>query len=170
VDVEKIYLKLFEIAPSKFGWRTRADLPNFQYGHQALGRLEKDVFPEFVIRTSANQRMVSATGRKWVERNEATFRGLGDKQVVLPPRGGESARVVRQVQASPAWATWTAGGEMHIEDLGAAFGCSPTSSGRIWTQRVDSFSNHIESRNDAELEEFLQSAKEVIRKEVWENG
>ncbi len=40
VDVEEIYLKCFELAPARLGWRTRPDLPDYKKASKALQSIE----------------------------------------------------------------------------------------------------------------------------------
>ena len=40
LDVEELYLKMFELAPNRLGWRTRSDLPDYKKCAKALQELE----------------------------------------------------------------------------------------------------------------------------------
>lgn len=166
VDVEDIYLELFQIAPRKFGWRTRPDLPNFQYGHTTLSRLEKDVFPEFIIRSSSNTRMLSGLGKSWVEANLARFQGVGDQDVVvLPPRVGEDSRLARALRESFAWKAWVDKGEIALEDLADAFGCSLASSRSVWESRMNAIHEASENLSDTEIDDFLSGVRPIVEKQ-----
>ncbi len=165
--MEDIYLELFAVAPRKFGWRTRPDLPNFQYGHTALGRLEKDVYPEFIIRSSPNTRMLSNLGKSWVEANLERFQGLGEKGiVVLPSRAGEDAKLARSLKDSYAWKGWSSKEEVNLEDLADALECSLASSRSVWESRLNSLHDAAQNLSSTEIEEFTTFARSIVESEL----
>lgn len=166
VDVEEIYLKLFEIAPSKFSWRTRPDLPNMRNGLTALGKLEKDLFPEFVIKVSPTSRMLSDMGVEWIEANSETFAGLGHGEKVLPSRQGKDFQLARSVQDSEAWNDWKSNVPLDVEKLADAFSCSLTSSEAVWQSRLNSVAEAGDALAMDQLIEFVSAAREIVKKEI----
>jgi hypothetical protein len=166
VDVEDIYLKLFEVAPEKFSWRTRSDLPNMRNGLTALGKLEKDLYPEFVIKASPTTRMLSDLGLRWIEANREKFEGLGNEQRVMPSRQDAGVKQIRQLQESRSWSTWQSGLRPDLEQLADAFSCSPSSSRATWESRLNSALQAAEVSGVAEVKNFIQEAREIVEKEI----
>ena len=165
VDVEEIHFKLFDLAPKKFGCRTRPDIPQMRNTHTAFGHMEKTVYPEFVIKVSSTTRMLSAMGLQWVQQNLAFFDGIGNEVSVLPPKSRDNSRMVNGIRHSDAWNFWKLGEKVHIEDLAEPFGCSPASGAVVWAQRVSLASIAAEDLMDDELHEFLDFARRIIEEE-----
>lgn len=167
VDVEEIYLKLFEFAPKKFAWRTRPDLPNFQAAHTTLGRLEKTLFPEFIVRSTPNTRMLSNLGQKWIEHNIEKFASIGaPESFVLPSRASADSKLLRDLHQSEAWTSWENGEPLSLEDLADAFGCSPASHQSVWESRLNSISEAARVLEDASAERFATDARLQIENEL----
>lgn len=165
VDVEEVHFKLFELAPKKFGCRTRPEIPQMRNTHTAFGHMEKSVYPDFVIKASSTTRMLSAMGLQWVLQNLDSFDGIGAEVSVLPPKSRDSSRMVNGIRHSDAWNFWKSGEEVHIEDLAEPFGCSPVSGSVVWAQRISLASIAAEELIDDELLEFLFFATQIIEEE-----
>lgn len=166
VDVEDIYLKLFEIAPKKFGWRTKPELPNFQKAHQALGRLEKNVRPDFIIKASSNTRMISSSAKKWIEENLQHLSELGDSRaVVAPPSTDDSVRAVRALKASSAWKGWEQSGSFELGSLADSLVCSPVSAFSVWHSRLAKLNTAAEFLADERVSQFVSEAEAFVRSE-----
>ena len=166
VDVEEIYLKLFEVAPEKFSWRTRSDLPNMRNGLTALGKLEKDLYPEFVIKASPTSRMLSDVGLRWIEANREKFEGLGNARRVMPSRQNSDVQQIRRLQESPAWFAWQKGLRPDLEQLADAFSCSPSSSRATWESRLNSAVLAADVSGLDEAREFIEEARGIVEKEM----
>lgn len=166
VDVEDIYLKLFEVAPEKFSWRTRSDLPNMRNGLTALGKLEKDLYPDFVIKASPTSRMLSELGIRWIETNREKFEGLGIERRVMPSRQNVDVKQIRRLQESLAWTTWQNGLRPDLEQLADAFSCSPSSSRATWESRLNTAQQAAEVSGAAGAKKFIQEAREIVEKEI----
>lgn len=166
VDVEEIYLKLFEVAPEKFSWRTRSDLPNMRNGLTALGKLEKDLYPEFVIKASPTSRMLSELGLRWIATNKQKFEGLGNGHRVMPSRQNSDVQQIRRLQGSPAWSTWQKGLRPDLEQLAEAFSCSPSSSRATWESRLNSAVFAAEVSGLEEAKNFIKEARGIVEKEI----
>jgi hypothetical protein len=166
VDVEEIYLKLFEVAPEKFSWRTRSDLPNMRNGLTALGKLEKDLYPEFVIKASPTSRMLSDVGLRWIETNREKFEGLGNEHRVMPSRQNSDVQQIRRLQESPAWFAWRSGLRPDLEQLADAFSCSPSSSRATWESRLNSAVLAAEVSGLEEAKNFVEEARGIVEKEI----
>ena len=70
VDVEDIYIKCFEIAPARLGWRTRPEIPDYKKTSKALQSVESKELPGLLHRTHALRRRLTNAGVEWVARLE----------------------------------------------------------------------------------------------------
>ena len=71
VDVEAIFLRSFDLAPARLGWRTRPDLPDYKKAAKALQSVESKTHVGLVHRTSPYLRRLTTAGTVWVEQNRS---------------------------------------------------------------------------------------------------
>jgi hypothetical protein len=68
IDVEEIYMKAFELAPARLGWRVYPETPDYKKTAKALQSVEASTHVGLVIKTNPLARKLSAAGVEWVER------------------------------------------------------------------------------------------------------
>jgi len=90
VDVEDVYVAAFELAPLRFCWRTRLDLPDLKKCSKALRDAEARKPPLLAKSSDRYKRQLTPEGFGWVEVNQARLEAeLED---------GASLRLVRNTQ------------------------------------------------------------------------
>jgi hypothetical protein len=67
VDVEEIYLKCFELAPARLGWRTHPEIPDYKKTSKALQSIEATTHVGLLHRPHKYSRRLTLEGIKWVE-------------------------------------------------------------------------------------------------------
>ena len=155
LDVEEIFLKSFQLAPKRFSWRTRPDLPDYKKMSKALQEAEAK-WPTFFVKTADGLgRQLAVDGQRWVKNNANRRHGLlaGDIPI-QEPRQRPRSRMLAEVEKSAVFALWQANDSIPNEKWRVAelLRCSPDSATRIWRERLESLRA---AANAAEREQLL---------------
>lgn len=158
--VEDIYLKCFEVAPKRFSWRTRPDLPDSKRASKALAEAEKHT--DFILKINPYTRRLSAEGLAWIESQLPQLQKAFGEAEVPPPRTNQHMRLQRDLKSHAIWKSFEDGTESDlIHILADALRCSPASPHAVWGTRFSALeiaANHLQ---DPELLEFLKFAVAV---------
>ena len=140
VDVEDVFIACFELAPSRFSWRTRQDLPDTKKCSKALRDAEARR-PLLLLKTRDGlKRQLTVEGQQWVARNEPRMiDALHSGRAVEEPASRPRARMLAEVERSDPFQTWLHSGVTPIEKWQVAelLRCSPDSDWRIWADRLE---------------------------------
>ena len=155
VDVEAVYLKSFELAPARLGWRTKPELPDYKKTAKALQSVEATTHVGLVHKVGPYTRRLTANGASWIERYreilETTY--SLSRNVEAPKRSNlEHKRSV--IKSSAAFAQWLANDPVEFADLADAFECSPASPQNVWKGRMEELRRVADVTKDPELEAF----------------
>lgn len=160
VDVEEIYLKTFEIAPLRFGWRTRPDIPNFKKTAKALQEIEAKSHYGLLQKLGANNRRLTEAGLKWIEDYKPLFESLyASSKPVAPASNSGIAKSLRELKATEAWSQFVSKENIRLSSLAKAFKLSVSSPETIWADRFADLNNLAKVANDDKILEFLAAAK-----------
>ena len=163
VDVEDIYLKCFEIAPARLGWRTRPDIPDYKKTSKALQSVEAKELPGLLAKPHPLARRLTPEGVAWVARNRATLgRIYGGGVAVSGVSQGAFESLRRTVRSSQAFADSEAGIEPTFVDLADALQCSPGSPIETWTVRLAEVRRAAQVLEDPALLLFADGADRVL--------
>jgi len=164
IDVEQIYLKAFEIAPLRFGWRTRPDIPNFKKTSKALQAIEAKTHVGLLQKLGANTRRLTPAGVAWVEAYKPLFElNYGESKIVKAPATSEISRQSKDLHSSEAWKSFKAKGTFKLGELARACKCSIGSSDKIWQDRFADFEQLAALTKDQEIADFLTIAKNIYK-------
>jgi hypothetical protein len=166
VDVEDIYLKCFEIAPKRFSWRTRPDLPDPKRASKALA--EAETHTDFILKINPYTRRLSAEGLAWIESQLPQLqKAFGDAEVP-PPRTNQHMRLQRDLKAHPIWGSFEDGIDSDlIHVLADALRCSPASPRAVWGTRFSALeiaANHLQDPRMLDFLEFAMAVYEDSKK------
>lgn len=160
VDVEEIYLKTFEIAPLRFGWRTRPDIPNFKKTAKALQEIEAKSHFGLLQKIGANNRRLTAAGVRWIDDYKPLFEKLYSSSMSVAPAANSSiSKNLRELKATEAWSQFESKESIRLPSLAKAFKLSVSSPESIWADRFADLNNLAKVANDAKIIEFLNLAK-----------
>ena len=157
VDVEDIYLKSFELAPARLGWRTRPDLPDYKKTSKALQSIEATTHVGLVHRTSAYLRRLTVEGVAWVQRYEPLLAATYGQAPVPAAATNQHERLRRRLKASAVYAGWKAGDDLDLFDLADAFECSAGSPEAVWSGRLEEARRAAQVLADEELAGFVNA-------------
>lgn len=155
IDVEAVYLKSFELAPARLGWRTRPDLPDYKKTAKALQSVESTTHVGLIAKRGPYGRRLTPDGVRWVERFRPVLEGLyGGEGAILPPATNTMAIRRTAVRASEQFASWVRGDSLDLVFLAEALECSPSSPNSVWRARLDELQRVAEVTGDAQLGDF----------------
>lgn len=159
VDVEEIYLKTFEIAPARFGWRTRPDLPNFKKTAKALQEVEAKSHLGLLQSLGANFRRLSQEGVAWVEAYKPILeKNYGVRTHVAAPANSDTSRAVKNLKGNEIWESWLSGTPLSLSMVSVLLRVSRTTPQAIWADRFADLQALASRTNDAEISRFTSEA------------
>lgn len=160
VDVEEVFLRCFSLAPQRFAWRTRIDLPDYKKCSKALRDAEARQ-PALMIKTGDSLgRQLSVHGQQWVEANA---KRLGDRlltgAVVQEPKRRPRSRMLSEAEGAQAFLAWRADRVVPSERwlVAELLRCSPDSDVSVWANRLETLRSAAYAAERKELLEFLDA-------------
>ncbi len=166
VDVEDVYLKCFEIAPRRFGWRTRPDLPDYKKTAKAMQSVEAKT--DFVIRFHEYSRRLSPSGVRWVLAHQDDLGERYKPGAAPPARAHRWHNLSRDLKRHPAWQRFLASDHdpRAFFDVADALKCPPSSPKSVWVSRLADIDLAAEFLGDDQLSDFRQWAAEIYKRGV----
>ena len=142
VDVEDAFVKCFELAPERFGWR-KYEFPNYKTVSKALRDFEGKR-PGLLMKSPDGlglTRQLTAEGVAWVEERRGRFEALASTPELRSPMLRPVNRMLNDLANQPAVKEFLAGARPDLEKHVAADLrlCSPDSSKEVWRERLESF-------------------------------
>lgn len=161
VDVEEIFVKCFELAPARLGWRTRPDLPDYKKCSKALQSVEASTHPGLLMKRSRYLRKLTREGVEWCERHAAVLSRVYGGENVAAPSTREDQRTLRELRQHPVFDLWLEGRELPdgMWDLADALRCSVASPDAIWEARLDELARLAAGTGDTEVGEFIDAVR-----------
>ena len=171
LDVEELYLKAFELAPSRLSWRTRPDIPDykkcariFEVGDPQSSRNMQSL----IMKEGRYKCKLSEEGFKWCQKYETVLRNLYQENVVPAAATQDSSRLIRYVEKTDSFLKFKADGKVdpQIWQIAEALQCMIDSSLQVWMGRFDQLiaSALINGRQD--IESFARSARTIVTSEL----
>ncbi len=165
VDVEEVFLKSFELAPARLGWRTHPEIPEYKKTSKALQSVEASTHVGLVHRVGPYSRRLTADGVRWVERNNALLRAnYGGHAPVRAPVNNAYERRRRTLKSGGQFVAWKGGQDFDIFDLADAFECMAASPANVWRGRVEEARRTADVVQDTELAAFVEAVDEFLKK------
>lgn len=139
VDVEEIYLKCFELAPARLGWRTHPEIPDYKKTSKALQSIEATTHVGLLHRPHKYSRRLTLEGIKWVEAYRSILEKNYSKAIVQASKAtNQHERKRHELKKSDAWAKFLIDpSTVEISDAAAALQCSAASPMSVWSGRVN---------------------------------
>ena len=167
VDVEDIYFKAFELAPKRFGWRTRPEIPNFKKTNIALIEVESRSHQGLLQKMGPNTRRFTTEGVAWIEKYSGILASLyGDPGQVAVANNSDVARMVREMKQSEAWNLWRGGKVLNMTYLGHILNCSKASAQSVWMDRLADLDQAARISSDEEVAKFAIEARIAFEKGI----
>jgi hypothetical protein len=139
VDVEEIYLKCFDLAPARLGWRTHPEIPDYKKTSKALQSIEATTHVGLLHRPHKYSRRLTLEGIKWVEAYQTILEKNYSKSIVQASKTtNQHERKRHELKKSDAWGKFLVDPtSVEMSDAAAALQCSAASPTSIWAGRVN---------------------------------
>ena len=163
VDVEDVYLKCFELAPARLGWRTRPDIPDYKKISKALQSVEAKSHVGLVQKLDQYHRRLTSDGVRWIEEHETELRERYSGREAVPASASTNMheKLRRRVKEHKVWDTDLT----NIVLIADALECSPVSPKNVWQSRLISVERAGQVLQDDSLTQFSErlgfSLKEI---------
>ena len=156
IDVEDAYAVCWELAPQRFSWRTRRDLPALDMLSAVLRGLTSRT--DLLVRQGSHKVRLSSSGIEWVQTHEELIaRVLGSNSEKITFSANHATRRLDRLRKSGLYKKWTTTSEVSTEkwELAAALRCSPDSPSNIWVQRLETLRADAKFTDDREMTDFI---------------
>ncbi len=159
VDVEEIYLKCFELAPARLGWRTKPEIPDYKKTSKALQSVEATTHVGLIHRPHQYSRRLTIEGIGWVEAYRGILERVYSKQVVAASTNTNMHERTRQaIKESHSWQVFENDpSQLDIADLAALLRCTATSPQETWKSRILDVKRAAEVLHDESLADFARA-------------
>ena len=165
VDVEDIYMKCFDIAPARLGWRTRPKIPDYKKAAKALQSVEAET--EFIHKTHQYARRLTSNGLNWVNQNLEKLHSTYGDQNVKPAASNHFFQRSAFIKAHPIWVDFLNGANIDVlHTLADSLECSPASPAQTWNGRFVELETMASVLKDEELKNFLAFARNAYQLEM----
>lgn len=161
VDVEEIYLKCFELAPARLGWRTRPEIPDYKKTSKALQSVEATTHVGLIHRPHQYSRRLTIEGINWVEAYKAILERVYSKQSVAASTNTNMHERTRQaIKESGSWRVFESDPtQLDIADIAALLRCTATSPQETWKSRILDVKRAAEVLGDEALADFARAVE-----------
>ena len=166
VDVEDIYLKCFDMAPARLGWRTQPKLPDYKKTSKALQSVEATTHVGLIHRPHQYSRRLTIEGIKWVEAYREILERVYSKQAVAASANTNMFERSRQsIKESSSWQVFISDPSLlDVADLAALLRCTATSPQETWKSRILDLRRAADVLQDAQLSEFAKAVEAKVIK------
>ena len=168
VDVEEIYLKCFELAPARLGWRTKPEIPDYKKISKALQSVEAKTHVGLVHKVNEYNRRLTPEGVRWIENWKLILEKTYSGRPVAASKSHNQYEMLRSdLKKSEIWPSFVAGNrQFDLSDLASAVQLTPASPKSTWLTRVNNLSRSADVLDDNELREFSNFLEKVINERV----
>jgi hypothetical protein len=171
IDVEAVFVRCFQLAPQRFAWRTRQDLPDYKKCSKALRDAEARK-PSLLVKTGDSfGRQLSVYGQKWIKANAKRLHAqLETGKVVPEPKRRPRSRMLAEAESSPVFLAWTSEHVLPPEKwrMAELLRCSPDSDTSVWRTRLQALLAAAHSAGRKDLLEFLYAVSKA--QTTWFGG
>lgn len=159
VDVEDIYLKCFEMAPARLGWRTKPEIPDYKKTSKALQSVEATTHVGLIHRPHQYSRRLTIEGINWVEAYKGILERVYSKQAVAASTNTNMHERTRQaIKESTSWRVFENDpSQLDVADLAALLRCTATSPQETWKSRILDVKRAAEVLQDESLADFARA-------------
>jgi hypothetical protein len=157
VDVEDIFVRCYELAPERFGWR-KYPYPNYKILSKALRDFEGR-FPNYLIKTQDRlRRQLSAEGLEWLKTRLPELERVLHAPGTSPPVRRPIQRMLNDLAENPIVQKFLAGEPLDIQkhEIADMLLCSPDSPPSVFKERLEIYRVAAKNGSRKELTRFLE--------------
>ena len=160
VDVEDIFIKCFELAPARLGWRTRPEIPDYKKISKALQSVEAKTHVGLIEKIDQYHRRLTTAGISWIEANRSVLEARYGGAPVVASTYSPHERLRRRIRESKVFSSPSPS----LIEIAEVLECSPASGVSVWQSRVTQVDVAAQALSDHDLTEFLNRIRDVLKK------
>jgi hypothetical protein len=162
VEVEDVFLKCFELAPARLGWRNHPNIPDYKKVSKALQSVEATTHVGLIVKIDKYHRQLTAAGIQWIEENQAALKRIYSGELpVAASNHSPHERLRRRIFDSGLAENYP----LTIMEIATLLECSATSPKTVWMARLASLDRAVEALGDPKLLDVSRRIKEALRGE-----
>lgn len=165
IDVEDVFLRCFDLAPTRFSWRTRATIPDAKKCHKALQEAESRE-PRLLVKTpDGYRRQLTVEGQSWLEFNTPRLvQILGPDPDPRELDTRQAQRLLDAAESASVFRVWMETGNIETERwrLAELFRCLPDSSVEVWHLRLQTLRSAAHAGHRSSLLDFLAEVEQGV--------
>lgn len=167
LDVEEIFYKAYELAPSRMSWRTRQDIADKLKCAKALQAIEhptKSQHSGLLLRRGEYKRKLSVKGRDWCEQHRLILERLYGSAQVPAASTQDASRTIRHLESSDVFKRFQTKSTLNCErwELAEALSCMVDSDASIWIARLDRLMAAAKANSRRDVVDFVGSARQLV--------
>jgi hypothetical protein len=168
VDVEDIYLKCFNLAPARLGWRTHPEIPDYKKISKALQSVEAKTHVGLVHKVNEYKRRLTSDGVRWTESWKTILEKTYSGAPVAASKSHNQYEMIRsELRVSEIWPDFKSGNrKFELSDLAAAVQLTAASPKATWLTRINNLSRAADVLEDEDLREFSEFLVHVVNDQI----
>jgi hypothetical protein len=167
VDVERWFVKAWELSPERLSWRTMAHYPDYKKCSKALQELEDPKRSDhlgLVARKDKYTRKLTLAGVDWCGRWEALLRSMYSSGQIPQAQTTFESKLLPAARKSEVFRRFLEApdAEIQVWEMADLLRCQPESKLAIWLERCDSLEAAARRANDSEFIDFCATLRTNI--------
>jgi hypothetical protein len=157
IDIEDIFARCFQLAPSRFGWRLHPEFPHFRNLTQALSDFERE-HPDSMIRSErGHRRQLTSTGANWVEERLERFQALANGTATARSNVRPHRRALQRLVKDPLAERYAAGDHSapRADQVAEALGIAPDRPATTWSRRLEQLRAEAKDADRSDLDPLI---------------
>jgi hypothetical protein len=167
VDVEEIYLKCFELAPARLGWRTRPEIPDYKKISKALQSVEAKTHVGLVHKVNEYKRRLTPVGVRWIDNWISILEKTYSGSVSASKSHNQYEMLRSELKQSQIWKQFVEGNRpLDLSDLASAIQLTAASPKSTWLTRINNLARAADVLDDSDLKDFSEYLSQVVEERV----
>lgn len=167
VDIEDLFLKIFELAPARLSWRTRPSIPDYKKCSSALQSAEnpnRSDYTTFLVKNGLYLRKLSTTGSAWCEKHIPHLEKLYSHGTVPSTNIQDDGKVIRTIENSDLYLSYLKNSliDLSVYSIADLFRCMPDANTAIWAARLDLAENAAKRNNKETMQSFITACRQKV--------
>jgi hypothetical protein len=164
IDIEDLFLKIFDLAPARLSWRTRPEFPDYKKCSSALQSVEnskRSDFTSFLIKNGLYLRKLSTSGSVWCEKHKPHLEKLYSSGTVPSTNIQDDGKLIRNIENSEIYVSYLKNSsvELSVYSIADLFRCMPDANTAIWAARLDLAENAAKRNNKEAIRSFINACR-----------
>jgi hypothetical protein len=167
IDIEDLFLKIFELAPARLSWRTRPEFPDYKKCSSALQSVEnfkRSDYTTFLVKNGLYLRKLSTTGSAWCEKHKPHLEIMYSSGTVPSTNIQDDGKLIRSIESSDLYISYLKNSsiELSVYLIAELFRCMPDANAAIWAARLDLAESAAKRNNKETIQSFINACRQKV--------